>query len=465
MKGFPLNEVPSMGSLNWLLLCAVCLVEGMDMNLLPSSFRAMEAELGFSPNSLAIFQALQGAAQALSGIAWANLIDSGHSCKQVVCSGVLGWAVANCILACSESVAMICAFRVFNGLCLGMVLPVVQSQIATHVRPEFMGSYFGLLAASMGLGKIIALAIAAPLAEEVVLGVPGWRAALAITACLSLTIAVAFHLFFHAPSAATPRHKVDLLEECKKFAGYLGKPTFCVVLCQGLVGTIPNAALSFQLLFMQYSGLSDTRVAIAASMCVVGTMFGGPLGGYIGDRLERWSKQHGRPFTGQVSVLLGIPLMYIMFFAPVSPDMFWHFATINFVSGLLAHWAASGCNQPLLARIVPSGSKASVMAWEYSLESLSGQTIGPLSVSLLATHAMKYKTQEMPIADMPSADRIANATALGKGLFISTVFPWMLCAALYSFLHFCDLSAQDGEGETILAKQKTTPKTYAEARL
>ena len=33
------------------------------------------------------------------------------------------------------------------------------------MRPEFMGSYFGLLAASMGLGKIIALAIAAPLAE------------------------------------------------------------------------------------------------------------------------------------------------------------------------------------------------------------------------------------------------------------------------------------------------------------
>ena len=60
---------------------------------------------------------------------------------KVVCSGVLGWAVANCILACSESVTMICAFRVFNGLCLGMVLPVVQSQrlkphvISGHVDP------------------------------------------------------------------------------------------------------------------------------------------------------------------------------------------------------------------------------------------------------------------------------------------------------------------------------------------
>ncbi|CAE7257335.1 UPL6 [Symbiodinium sp. KB8] len=210
---FTLHKVPSMGRLNWLLLCAVCLVEGMDM--------------------------------------------------------------------------------VFNGLCLGMVLPVVQSQIATHVRPEFMGSYFGLLTASMGLGKIIALAIAAPLAE-------------------------AFQMFFYSPSAATPRHKVDLLE-------------------------------------------------------VVGTMFGGPLGGYIGDRLERIAR---RPIPASAS------------FDP----------------------------------------QASVMAWEYSLESLSGQTIGPLSVSLLATHVLKYKTQEMAIADMPSADRIAN----------------------------------DGEGETILAKQKTTvPKIYA----
>ena len=33
MKGLPVDEMPPMGRLNWLLLCAVCLVEGMDMNL------------------------------------------------------------------------------------------------------------------------------------------------------------------------------------------------------------------------------------------------------------------------------------------------------------------------------------------------------------------------------------------------------------------------------------------------
>ena len=48
--------------------------------------------------------------------------------SQVVCSGVLGWAFANLALAYSESLLMISAFRAFNGLCLGMVLPVVQSQ-------------------------------------------------------------------------------------------------------------------------------------------------------------------------------------------------------------------------------------------------------------------------------------------------------------------------------------------------
>jgi len=442
-----------MGRLNWLLLCAVCLVEGMDMNLLPSSFRAMESELGFSPTSLAIFQSLQGAAQALSGIVWANLIDGGHSCKHVVCTGVLGWALANFVLACSETAFTISVFRAINGLCLGMVLPVVQSQIATHVPPESMGIYFGYVTAALGIGKITAVVVAAPMAEELVFGVPGWRVALAVTASFSLLIVVAFMLFFRTP-AASPGKRVDLTEECQKFTGYLRKPTFCVILAQGLVGTIPSAAMSFQLLFMQYCGLSNTRAAIATSMCVVGTIFGGPLGGYIGDQLERWSKQHGRPFTGQISVLLGIPLMYMMFFAPVSPDMFWHFATISFVSGLVAHWAASGCNQPLLARVVPPGSKASVMAWEYSFESLSGQTIGPMSVSLLATHALNYKTQEMSISQMPTVDRIANATALGKGLFMSTVFPWTLCAALYSLLYFCDHSAQTGEAQALLAKQK-----------
>eukprot|EP00439_Symbiodinium_sp_Y106_P064287 s323_g10.t1 len=405
---------------------------------------------------------------------------------------------------------------VFNGLCLGMVLPVVQSQIATHVRPEFMGSYFGLLAASMGLGKIIALAIAAPLAEEVVLGVPGWRAALAITACLSLTIAVAFQLFFHAPSAATPRHKVDLLEECKKFAGYLGKPTFCVVLCQGLVGTIPNAALSFQLLFMQYCGLSDTRAAIAASMCVVGTMFGGPLGGYIGDRLERWSKQHGRPFTGQVSVLLGIPLMYVMFFAPASPDIcrsgtslrstlsqgFWRTgqpqAAINHCwlassrrvarqdcteadsdkrqlrsTGIRHGLGVQSRASPASAAVIVAARPVHVSAvpGTTTKESLSGQTIGPLSVSLLATHAMKYKTQDGMVGDGDCRHTLhrqdcqcycawqgaVHQHSLPLDALLRAYTP-KLGAALYSFLHFCDLSAQDGEGEAILAKKKTTER-------
>ena len=101
-------------------------------------------------------------------------------------------------------------------------------------------------------------------------------------------------------------------QECKKFAGYLGKPTFCVVLCQGdllwlpmqdqacVHGAFPrtcwynpqcSAVLStsvyaaswpFKRSFdhtsnerrpchpehVRYCGLSDTRAAIAASMCV-----------------------------------------------------------------------------------------------------------------------------------------------------------------------------------------------------
>ncbi|CAJ1421724.1 unnamed protein product [Effrenium voratum] len=443
--GTPVRPPVPMRNLNWLLLFSMCLVEGMDMNILPSAFRAMESELGFSPVILAGFQTIQGVAQALSGIVWANLIDGGLSCKKVVCAGVLGWAAANSLLAYVESAALMCLFRASNGLCLGMVLPVVQSLIAKHVKPEVAGSFFGLQSAFLQLGRIIGILAMASVSEKVIYGVPGWRVGLAATAVLSYGIVLAFLVFFEdPPSKGAP--SVDLQKELRKFSSYLRKPAFCVILCQGMVGTIPNAAMSFQLMFMQYCGLSNADAAIAASMVVVGIALGAPLGGYIGDAMERWSEQHGRPLTGQISVIMGIPLMYYMFMvAPHTSNMFWHFASASFLLGLLAHWCAPGCNMPLLARLVPADSKASVMAWEYSFESMSGQTLGPMIVSVVATQMLHFRVQEAPLAEMPDAQRLLNAEALGQGLLLSTMLPWFICATMFTLLHFCDLPGPEGE--------------------
>ena len=43
------------------------------MNILPSAFRAMESELGFSPVILAGFQTIQGARGCMSGQFWVVL--------------------------------------------------------------------------------------------------------------------------------------------------------------------------------------------------------------------------------------------------------------------------------------------------------------------------------------------------------------------------------------------------------
>lgn len=78
MRAVP-PRISSDGTLAALILLSA--LKGADLQLLPSSFRAMEHEMGLRPHMLGLMALCQGVACAVTGPIWGNLVDSGASRK------------------------------------------------------------------------------------------------------------------------------------------------------------------------------------------------------------------------------------------------------------------------------------------------------------------------------------------------------------------------------------------------
>lgn len=421
--------------LNLAVLCLVAMIEGADIQLLPASFRAMEVDLQLSPSDLALLTLFQGCTGAISGPVWACLADNGVSRRKMLSAGAAGWGVLTLALACVQSFYRMAALRMLNGVALGMMLPVLQSLVADSSDKSDVGFKFGCLQFYTNFGQVFGAVAVTSVSNQVIFGIQGWRLAFAVVAVASIFVSVGVSISLVEEPRPWRPERISIYEEFRKFWGYLKIRSFLVVVIQGMFGMIPWAAMSFLTMFFQYLGFSDSAASTVYGMSIVGTALGGLVGGVLGDRLAAWSPHHGRVFTAQLTILLGIPLVLLIFlWVPYNtpPAIY---AILCFTLGIVSSWACAGCNRPIFTEIVPPCSRASAMAWEITFESTCGFLLGPAAVGLLAQHYFGYRTNNLQVSEMSTEARLANARALGHGLAVITVVPWVLCALCYTFLH------------------------------
>jgi len=172
------------------------------------------------------------------------------------------------------------------------------------------------------------------------------------------------------------------------------------------------------------------------AMYPVGGGIGCILGGMIGDRMATWSPFHGRAFTAEASVALGMPIIVVIFIAVPRDPLAFIFATLFLLLGLVSTWCPTGCNKPVFLDVVPGGHQASVMCWEKVIETTSGQIMGPSIVSNLAVWLYGYKSSAKEVVIMSQEQRMTNANSLGKSLMIATIVPWSICLLCYMRLHW-----------------------------
>lgn len=417
-------------------LCTVSLIKGADLELLPSSFRAMEIDLQLRPEDLGRLALLQGVAFAAAGPLWGNLIDSGVSRKYLIMCGTAGWGILTTMLGFVSNLAMISVLRFMNGMALAMIMPVAQSFVADMCATSERGQVFGLLYLLGNVGQLLTCLFVTPISDAEVVGVRGWRVALIVIGVLSCGVAAAVPVMIEEPPREWRPERLGPMHEFRKLSHFLAIPSFGVIILQGVFGTIPGAAMSFLTMYLQYTGLSDQMCAMVKAIGIMGDGLGGMMGGLIGDALHGWSPRYGRALTAQISVVLSVPVVYILFSAvPVAPYLAYFYATLLALHGLLGCWAAPGCLNPVMCEIVPTSSLASAYSWEAAFAFCSGNFLGPTLVGTF-TDLLGYRANTIPVALMPEELRQMNLAALGKALCIFSTVPYFLCAICFSLLYF-----------------------------
>merc|ERR1712203_22929 len=173
-----------------------------------------------------------------------------------------------------------------------------------------------------------------------------------------------------------------IASEIKAMLRFLRYPSFVLMICQGIFGSIPWIVLGNLNLYARLCGFEQWTLFWLGFPGLFG-MLGGFLGGLVSDRLTKQMGPRGRPLTAMLTVGFGIPLQYMLWYG-IHPGSFfnnvWTFVAIQVFFNLLANWAQPGCNFPVLGQIVTGKDRNKVMCWEMAFENTCATIIGSNAV-------------------------------------------------------------------------------------
>jgi len=382
------------------------------------------------------------------------------------------------LLAFVTDLAGMVFLRALNGIMLAALRPISNGIIADVTGESKHGKIFGRVQSALLLGMFVTSMTVVPMATETVLGFQGWRVAFVIVGFISVFVS-AYVLFFMPelpkPDVQDKEQEQELqsrggawavLEEIQGLLRFFRIPTFCVMILQGIFGTIPWSVMGYQALFFQLTGMSNGQVALLVGAGPITGAFGNVIGGLVADYLARRFLLHGRPLSAQITVACGTPLMFIVFYG-VQPGhgSFWLYMVLTVAFGVLGSWAQSGTNFPILAHIVPASSRSRVMAWECALENSIANAVGPMVVSLLAEECFGYtfgSHEGSSDKDLPSA------RALGSAMAATICIPWAFCFFAYTLLHWTyprDVKLLEAQAQESIAVPDAHPETSMVAEI
>mmetsp|Transcript_22288 Transcript_22288/g.50764 ORF Transcript_22288/g.50764 Transcript_22288/m.50764 type:complete len:517 (-) Transcript_22288:185-1735(-) len=443
------EEKEPAGLMLW-LLCAVSMLEGVDTQVLPASMFALQRDIGFELTDLAYLTVAQGVTINLAAPIWGILADRGILRRRtILVIGAFGQGLITIALATTTALWSMIVLRAVVGGLLAALRPISNGIIADVTSEGKRGKVFGRVQCSLLVGMFLSTIIVGNLSRKTILGLNGWRVAFGVIGLIAMAVAALEARFLQeppvnkAPQTSTASAEPATARRCKWFsaiveevrdlAKFLTIPTFSVMIMQGIFGTIPWTVMGNMMLYFQLSGIDDSKASILTGEQPIAGAFGNLLGGYIADFLAGRFGYHGRPLSAQITVALGIPLVWLIFGGVPPGSMgFWAYFALIAGFGLLGSWAQSGTNFPILSEIVPAEARSRVMAWECALENSIANLLGPPVVTLLATKAFGYTFGDQDA----SGKDLHAAGALGKAMQAVICIPWCVTLAAYTLLHW-----------------------------
>eukprot|EP00928_Gymnodinium_smaydae_P097990 TRINITY_DN9007_c0_g1_i2.p1 TRINITY_DN9007_c0_g1~~TRINITY_DN9007_c0_g1_i2.p1 ORF type:complete len:473 (+),score=28.42 TRINITY_DN9007_c0_g1_i2:491-1909(+) len=458
-----------------LILCAVAAIEGADSQLLGSAMKALQEDIGLKLTQISYLTIAQLVLANLAAPLWGILADRGILQRRtILISASVGQGCVVILLAFMPSLIPMVLCRAIDGALLAALRPISNGIVADVTVEQRRGKIFGRMQSSLIMGMFLSSLLVVPMSTRTVFGLNGWRVAFTIIGCLTLAVAGLVACILEEPPRAQSfgdsEHNA-IWSELKTLFHFFRMPTFVMMILQGIFGTIPWSVMGFMVLFFQLSGISNVHAAVLAGAQAISGALGNLAGGLIADRFAICLGLHGRPLVAQVTVALGIPIMYAVFVG-ISPGQgsFELYLSLVIAFGLCATWAQSGTNFPILTHIVPASCRSRVLAWEGALENSIAFGLGPVIVSWLSETIFGYRFGH----DVKEGIDLESAQALGRAMASVICLPWVVCFLVYGTMHLTypwDLARLGSErGESVIGSdvanhggQESTPEGEARA--
>ncbi len=379
-------------------------------------FPTIRALWGLDYGALGTIGTIRNLLQSFSSPFWGYASDR-FSRKKVIIAGTGIWGIWTAACGLTQSYEQLLLIRAISGLGLGCLMPATFSLMSDTFPPRQRGRALGLMEA-MGVLGIIAGTLSLGMLASPEL----WRWGFFLLGGFSVVTGFVIAIFVKEPprGAAEPeligqitkeqaeQYRIQLSDVPK----VLTIPTIWVAILQGLAGTMPWVVLGLYFIswLVDVRGMDTETASLTFAGIVVGTALSNVIGGFLGDWAEERNPRYGRVVVGQISIVSGIPLSYVMLTQTADWE-FWPFFFLCLGTALMISWPGKGAKEPMMQAVVPPELRATAFSMTTFIES---------GFAALSAYLAGYL-----------ADRIG----LTRALVWTIPFPWVICALLFTLFY------------------------------
>jgi MFS family permease len=388
--------------------------EGQALSVL---FPTLQALWGLTYANLGLITTIRNILQAVSSPFWGFVSDK-MSRKMVIMFGTGLWGLWTAAVGLTQNFGQLLVIRAISGIGLGCLMPATFSIMADTFPPKDRGKALGILEAIGILGVIIATVGLGFLATPAL-----WRWGYFILGGFSVISGVLVWFLVKEPvrGSAEPELAGKITETQSEAFGLtvadlpkvLKIPTVWVILAQGLAGTMPWVVMAsfFITWLVQERSLPLSQATLVFAGIIFGTVFSNVIGGVLGDAAEKISPKYGRAVVGQISIISGIPMTYVLLTRTAAWPL-WALSVWCFLTALMISWPGKGAIEPMMQGVVPPELRAT-------------------SFSLMTFVCSGFSA----VAGLITGN-LADQIGLTESMVWTIPFPWILCAALYTLLYW-----------------------------
>jgi len=387
--------------------------EGQALSVL---FPTLQAIWGLSYSNLGVISTIRNLLQSISSPFWGYISDK-VSRKTVILFGTGIWGLWTVAVGFTQNFGQLLVIRAISGIGLGCLMPATFSIMSDTFPPKDRGKALGLMEATGVFGIIIATLGLGFLATPDL-----WRWGFFLLGAFSVLSGLMVWFLVEEPvrGEAEPELAGKITrEDAKKFGLQLSDlpkvlkiPTIWVAIGQGLAGSMPWVVMGSFLItwLVNDRNIPAENATMVFAGIVVGTVISNIIGGYLGDWAEQVNPKYGRTIIGQISIVSGIPLTFILFTRTENWSL-WGIITLSFFTALMISWPGKGAKEPMMQGVVPPELRGTAFSMTTFIESGFAAIAGVIAGSL--------------------ADQIG----LTQALLWTVPFPWIICAALFSLFY------------------------------